>query len=83
MTLSGSLFNTQPGIDQVTSALASRVLGTGLSSQPTAGTVTGELSALIHTLCSSTSCTNNQARVIAVTTAACAAALGSSDMLIN
>jgi hypothetical protein len=66
----------------VTSALAARVLGTGLSSQPAATTVTGELSTLINTLCSSTSCTNNQARVIAVATAACAAALGSSDMLV-
>jgi hypothetical protein len=83
VTFSGSLFNTQPGKDQVTGALAARVLGTGLSSQPAASTVTTELNALINTLCSSTSCTNNQSRVLAVTTAACAAALGSSDMLID
>ncbi|MEA3106405.1 MAG: hypothetical protein QOI88_1010 [Gammaproteobacteria bacterium] len=83
VTFGATLFNAQTGIDQVTSALAARVLGTGISSQPAAATVTGELSALIHTLCSPTSCINNQARVIAVTTAACAAALGSSDVLIN
>jgi hypothetical protein len=83
VTFSGSLFNTQPGKDQVTSALAARVLGTGLSSQPAVSTVTTELNALINTLCTSTSCTNNQSRVLAVTTAACAAALGSSDMLID
>jgi hypothetical protein len=83
VTFGATLFNGQTGIDQVTSALAARVLGTGISSQPAAATVTGELSTLIHTLCLSTSCTNNQPRVIAVTTAACAAALGSSDVLIN
>src|SRR5450631_2754058 len=82
VTFSATLFNSPAGVNQVTSALAARVLGTGLSSQPAATTVTGELSTLINTLCSSTSCTNNQARVIAVATAACAAALGSSDMLV-
>jgi hypothetical protein len=83
VTFGATLFNAQTGIDQVTSALAARVLGTGISSQPAAATVTGELSTLIHALCLSTSCTNNQPRVIAVTTAACAAALGSSDVLMN
>ena len=86
ITLSGTTFNTQAGIDSVTSALATRVLGTGLSSQPAASTLTGssgELDVMIGKLCSTTSCTNNPARVLTVTAAACAAALGSSDMLVN
>jgi len=82
VTFSASLFNTPTGINQVTSALAARVLGTGLNSQPAASTVTTELGNLITTLCASQACTS-LARVQAVATAACAAALGSSDMLIN
>ena len=83
VTFGPTLFNTQGGINQVTGALAARVLGTNLTSQPAATTVTNELGTLISTLCASSSCTNNAGRVIAVTTAACAAALGSSDVLIN
>jgi hypothetical protein len=82
VTFSASLFNTPTGINQVTSALAARVLGTGLNSQPAASTMTTELGNLITTLCTSSAC-NSVARVQAVATAACAAALGSSDMLIN
>jgi hypothetical protein len=82
VTFSASLFNTPTGINQVTSALAARVLGTGLTSQPAASTMTTELGNLITTLCTSSAC-NSVARVQAVATAACAAALGSSDMLIN
>jgi hypothetical protein len=82
VTFSASLFSSQAGIDSVTSALAARVLGTGLSSQPTAATVTSELGTLITTLCQSSAC-NTVGRVQAVATAACGAALGSSDMLIN
>ena len=82
VTLSASTYATQAGIDSVTSALAARVLGTGLATQPAASTVTTELSGLIGTLCTTTAC-NTTARTLAVTAAACAAALGSSDMLIN
>ncbi len=82
ITLSASTFQSPAGINQVTGALAARVLGTGLNSQPAASTVTTELSNLITTLCTSQACTS-LARVQAVTTAACAAALGSSDVLIN
>jgi Concanavalin A-like lectin/glucanases superfamily len=76
-----ALFSSPAGINQVTSALAARVLGTGLNSQPAASTVTNELTTLINTLCTASAC-NSVARVQAVATAACAAALGSSDMLV-
>jgi hypothetical protein len=66
----------------VTSALAARVLGSGLSSQPAASTVTAELGNLITALCTTSPC-NNTARVQAVTAAACATAFGSADMLIK
>jgi hypothetical protein len=85
VTLNASTYTTQAGIDSVTSALAARVLGTGLTTQPAASTLTGasgELDKLIGALCSTTAC-NSTPRVLAVTAAACAAALGSSDMLIN
>ena len=62
---------------------AARVLGTGLNSQPAASTVTGELNSLIGNLCSGASPCTSTARVLAVTSAACAAAFGSADMLIN
>jgi hypothetical protein len=82
VTFGASLFSSVAGINQVTGALAARVLGSGLASQPAASTVTNELTNLINTLCSSSAC-DNPARVLAVTAAACAAALGSSDMLID
>ncbi|HEX4240560.1 MAG TPA: LamG domain-containing protein [Steroidobacteraceae bacterium] len=73
---------TAAGANQVSSALAARVLGTGLSTQPATSSVTNELNALIGKLCTSSTC-NTQARVLAVTSAACAAALSSADMLID
>jgi hypothetical protein len=91
VTFSPSLFQSQAGIDSVTSALAARVLGISpsgvtLQSQPAASTLTGagtgELDNLIGALCPGGSC-NTTARVQAVTVAACAAAFGSADMLIN
>jgi hypothetical protein len=81
VTFSGSLFSSPAGINSVTSALANRVLGTGLGTSPSPSTVTTELGSLITRLCSTTACTST-ARVQAVTAAACAAALGSADMLI-
>ena len=81
VNFSAALFSSPAGINQVTSALAARVLGTGLSSQPAASTVTNELTTLINTLCTASAC-NSVPRVQAVATAACAAALGSSDMLV-
>ena len=80
--LSASQFTTQPGIDSVTTAIANKVLGTGLHSQPNATTVTTELSTLIHTLCTTNSCTTLQG-TNAVAAAACATAFGSADMMIN
>jgi hypothetical protein len=82
VTFSASLFSSPTGVNQVASALAARVLGTNLTSQPAASTVTNELGTLINTLCQSSACTT-LLRVQAVATAACAAAFGSSDMLIN
>jgi hypothetical protein len=80
--LTASQFTTQPGIDSVTSTIANKVLGTGLHSQPAASTVTAELSTLIHTLCTTNSCTTTQG-TNAVAAAACATAFGSADMMIN
>ena len=80
VTFSASLYPA--GAGQVSSLLAARVLGAGLASQPAASTVTTELNSLIGTLCGTTSCTTT-ARVLAVTSAACAAAFGSADMLID
>ena len=82
VTFSGSLFSSVSGINSVTSALAGRVLGTGLNTSPAPTSVTTELGTLINNLCSTTACTST-ARVQAVTAAACAAAFGSADMLIN
>jgi hypothetical protein len=74
--------STYPGnTSAVTSAIAARLLGSGLNHQPAASTVTTELNSLISNLCSTTACTT-QARAQAVTAAACATAFGSADMLI-
>jgi hypothetical protein len=80
--LSANQFTSQAGIDTVTNALASRVLGTGLKSQPDPTTVTNELSTLIGKLCATNSCTTSKG-TNAVAAAACATAFGSADMLIN
>jgi hypothetical protein len=85
VTIDGSLYLTQAGMDSVTSKLAARVLGTGLNSQPGTSTMTGpagELDKLITTLCATTPCTTTP-RALAVTAAACATAFGGADMLIN
>jgi hypothetical protein len=80
VTFSGSLF--PGGTSSVTGALANRLLGSGLKSQPAPSTVTTELGNLINTLCTTQAC-NTTARAQAVTAAACATAFGSADMLIN
>jgi hypothetical protein len=54
-----------------------------LASAPAASTVTNELNNLIGILCTGSSPCNTTARVMAVTSAACAAAFGSADMSIN
>jgi hypothetical protein len=85
VVLPGVSFNgsTYPGsTNTITSALAARVLGSGLASQPAPSTVTTELASLINNLCSTSAC-NTAARAQAVTAAACATAFGSADMLIN
>ncbi|MEA3152379.1 MAG: hypothetical protein QOD56_3318 [Gammaproteobacteria bacterium] len=80
VTFTASLYPA--GAGQVTSLLAARVLGTNITTQPDASSVTGELNSMITTLCTTTAC-STQARVLAVTSAACAAAFGSADMLIQ
>jgi hypothetical protein len=82
VSLTAGLFSSPAGVNSVTSALAAKVLGSGLSSQPAASTVTTELGNLINTLCTTSACTTT-ARVQAVAAAACATAFGSADMLIN
>jgi hypothetical protein len=80
--LSAGQFTSPAGVNTVTTALASRVLGTGLKSQPDPTTVTNELSSLIGKLCLTNSCTTSTG-TYAVAAAACATAFGSADMLIN
>jgi hypothetical protein len=80
--LSSSQFTSQGGIDSVTTAIANKVLGTGLHSQPSVSTITTELSTLIHALCTTNSCSTTQG-TNAVAAAACATAFGSADMMIN
>jgi hypothetical protein len=86
MTLTSGTFGangTAPGAGTVSSALAARVIGTGLTNtQPATTTVSNELVSMIGKLCTSSAC-SSLARVQAVAAAACAAAFGSSDMLIN
>jgi hypothetical protein len=84
VTFGPSLFASQNGINSVTTALAAMVIGKGqFQSQPAASTVTTELGNLIGILCSGSSPCNNTQRVMAVTSAACAAVLGSADMEID
>ena len=79
-----SLFSTPAGISSVTGPLAAAAVGNGaLTSMPAAGTVSTELNNLIGVLCSGSSPCTSTARVQAVTSAACAAALGNADVLIN
>jgi hypothetical protein len=64
--------------------LAALSVGNGtLTHQPATATVTTELTNLVGTLCSSTACNSNPARVNAVTVGACAAALGNADVMID
>jgi Concanavalin A-like lectin/glucanases superfamily len=83
VTITASTYATAGGTSAVSNALAARVLGSNLNSQPAASTVTTELGNLEATLCSGASPCNTQARANAVTVAMCAAAFGSANMLIN
>jgi hypothetical protein len=83
VTITASTYSTPAGASAVSSALAARVLGSNLNSQPAASTVTTELGNLEAALCSGTAPCNTQARANAVTVAMCAAAFGSANMLIN
>jgi hypothetical protein len=58
------------------------VLGNAPNSAPPATSITTELSSLIGKLCLTNSC-GTLPGTYAVAAAACAAALGSADMLIN
>jgi hypothetical protein len=77
-----SLLLTAGGITSVTHPLALKAVGSGLNSQPSSSSVETELDNLVGKLCTTTAC-NTTARTLAVTSAACAAALGSATMLIN
>jgi hypothetical protein len=84
VTFSAGLFSSTNGINSVSGPLANLAVGGGgLASQPAASSVQTELNNLIGILCTgSTPCTT-AARVQAVTTAACAVALGNADVLID
>jgi hypothetical protein len=82
-TLSAGLFTNASQTSTVTSALASRVLGSSLQShQPAASSITSELTSLIGKLCSDNAC-GTTAGTNAVAAAACATAFGSAEMLIK
>jgi hypothetical protein len=88
VTFNGSTFSTTAGINAVSNALAARVISNGASisfaSQPAPSAVANELNNLIPILCTgSAPCNGNPARVLAVTAAACAAAFGNAEMMIN
>jgi Concanavalin A-like lectin/glucanases superfamily len=83
VTFNGSTYPAQTSA--VANDLATLAVGSGsLASQPAASTVATEVTNLIGVLCNgSTPCTGNSSRVTAVTIAACAAALGNADVLID
>jgi hypothetical protein len=83
VTFNGTTFPAQTST--VANDLAVLVVGKGvplLKSQPSAATVSGELTKLIGALCLSSAC-NTTGRTVLVATAACAAALGSAETSIN
>jgi hypothetical protein len=84
VTFGATQFSTAPNISAVTGPLATLAVGNGtLKSQPVATTVSSELNSLIGILCTGSTPCNSAARVVAVASAACAAALGNADVLIN
>jgi len=83
VTFSATQFSTPAGISAVTGPLATLAVGNGtLLNQPAPSTVTTELNSLIGILCTGTTPCNSAARVQAVASAACAAALGNADVMI-
>jgi Concanavalin A-like lectin/glucanases superfamily len=85
ITFDASTLSSAGSISQVTTALATRVLGTGLNSQPAIAKLAGaqgELDSLVGKLCTTSAC-NTADRVLKVTAATCAAAMGSSVVSIN
>jgi len=76
-SLYGATGNNVAGVSSVTNALAARVLATGLTTQPTAVSVTTELNKLIGKLCTSSACTTLP-RVLAVTKILVSVALGNT-----
>jgi hypothetical protein len=82
VTFGASTYPAQTG--QVAADLAALAVGSGsLASQPASSTVSTELTKLIGLLCTGSTPCNTTARTTAVTIAACAAALGNADVLIN
>jgi hypothetical protein len=82
VTFSASTFPAQQST--VVADLAALAAGSGnLASQPQPSTVSNELNNLIGILCTGSSPCNSTARVQAVAVAACAAALGNADVMID
>jgi hypothetical protein len=72
-----SLFDTQPGKDQLINPLLQKVVGANLASQPADADIRTELNALIDKL------KGNSANTSTIAKAACAAALGSGVLTIQ
>jgi Concanavalin A-like lectin/glucanases superfamily len=82
VTFSASTFPAQQST--VVADLAALAVGSGnLASQPKPATVSTELNNLIGILCSGSSPCNSTARAQAVAVAACAAAIGNADVMID
>ena len=78
-TPAATLFADQNGKNIVINPLIDKVIGTGLASQPTAGDVRTELTALMTKLMSRVPATDTAT----ITKAACAAALGSGALTVQ
>jgi len=76
-------FDTQPERDLVIGPLLNKVMGIGLTTQPTFGVVAGELNNLIGTLTACPPATCDVNRTATVVKAACTSVLGSSAMLVQ
>ena len=63
--------------------LATLAVGTGLSQQPAAASVSTEITNLIGLLCNGSTPCSTAGRAQNVAIAACAAALGNADVLID
>jgi hypothetical protein len=78
-----STLSLPSGASSITGPLTALAVGSANVSSTQGQAVSTELNNLVTTLCTTTSCTGNPARVSAVTLGVCAAALGNANVLID